>query len=169
MAFFMLEDKFSSVECIAFPKVYERFSSFIRTDEAVVINGTLSFRDDEAKVLVNAMQALIENDLFRETYTPSNSTSPPEIPVAKRTEISPKAESLVLHADGKLFVRVPSLECELTKKVKNLIELFEGNTQVVFYDTQKGSYASYSARFDLTPFTLREMKSLLGEENVIYH
>ncbi len=171
MAFFMLEDKFSSVECIVFPKAYERVSTLVRTDEAVVVSGTLSFRDDEAKILVNAIQALIENDSFRETASAltqrKNSDAKPSVTTSAP---SPKKEMpFTLHEGGKLFVRVPSLESELSKKVKNLIELFEGSTQVVFYDTQKGTYSSYSARFDLTPFTLGEMKALLGEENVIYH
>lgn len=169
MAFFILEDKFSSVECVVFPKVYERISALIRTDEAISVNGTLSFRDDEAKILVNSMQVLIENDSFRETPVSSKPLSSSGSSVTKRTEDSSKEESFVLRAEGKLFVRVPSLDCELTKKAKNLIELFEGGTQVVFYDTAKGSYSSYSARFDLTSFTMREMKALLGEENVIYH
>ena len=170
MAFFMLEDKFSSVECIAFPKVYEKVAALIRTDEAVVVNGTLSFRDDEAKILVNAMQTLIENDSFRESAvssTPKPSVS--EKTIVKSQKSASQKESLVLRAGGKLFVRVPSLESELSKKAKNLIELFEGSTQVIFYDVQKETYSSYSARLDLTPFTFAEMKELLGEENVIYH
>jgi len=161
MAFFTLEDKFSSIECIVFPKVYERISSLIRVDSAVVVSGTVSARDDEVKILVNTVQELIENGSYRET--------PPQ-PMSSQNSIEkPSAEPLKLHEGGKLFVRVPSLTSPLTEKVKNLIALFEGGTQVVFYDTEKGTYSSYSSRFALTPFTFAEMKEILGDENVIYH
>jgi DNA polymerase-3 subunit alpha len=167
MAFFVLEDKFASIECIAFPKVYERFSSHIRTDAAVTVSGTVSMRDDEVKILVNAMQELIENDSYRETTPVVPKT--PEVQSKQTANSVSKGAPLTLHEGGKLFVRVPSLESELAKKAKNLVELFEGTTQVLFYDTEKGTYSSFSARFDLTPFTFAEMKALLGEENVIYH
>ena len=66
-------------------------------------------------------------------------------------------------------MRVPSLSGKVCDKVKNLIELFDGRTSVVFYDTEKAVYHSYSTRFELTPFTYAELIELLGEENVIYH
>jgi DNA polymerase-3 subunit alpha len=163
MAFFTLEDKFSSIECIAFPKAYERIYSLIRVDSAVVVNGTVSARDDEVKILVGSMQELIENASYRDMPAKSTVVQAPTDTQKK------KDETLKIHDGGKLFVRVPSLTSPLTDKVKNLIALFEGSTQVGFYDTEKGTYSSYSARFDLTPFTFAEMKGILGEENVIYH
>lgn len=170
MAFFVLEDKFSSVECITFPKVYEKISSLIRTDAAVAVAGTLSFRDEEVKILVNDIRELVENEAFREVATSPKPLETPTRTVEKRTPPTPEKKTpLMLHEGGKLFIRVPSLGSELSKKAKNLIELFEGSTQVVFYDMEKETYSSYSARFDLTPFTFEEMKALLGVENVIYH
>ena len=169
MAFFTLDDKFSSIECIVFPKAYEKFSSFIRVDSAVIVNGTVSARDDEVKILVNSIQELIENGAYRETSAPEQSAMSKAKPEVSYDQKKPKDAPFTLHEGGTLFVRVPSLISPLTDKVKNLIALFEGGTRVVFYDTEKGTYSSYSSRFDLTPFTFSEMKEILGEENVIYH
>ncbi len=169
MAFFTLDDKFSSIECIVFPKAYEKFSSFIRVDSAVIVNGTVSARDDEVKILVNSIQELIENGAYRETSAPVQSAMPKAQTEVSYSQKKPKDAPFMLRDGGTLFVRVPSLTSPLTEKVKNLIALFEGGTRVVFYDTEKGTYSSYSSRFDLTPFTFAEMKEILGEENVIYH
>ncbi|MBR7161933.1 MAG: DNA polymerase III subunit alpha, partial [Clostridia bacterium] len=167
MAFFTLDDKFSSIECLLFPKVYEKYSHLVRVDAAVVINGTISLRDDEIKILVNSVQELIENASYQEKQTTVEKSAP--ITNSSHKPVPMKVEPLVLHEGGKLFVRVPSLEDAVTDKVKNLIALFDGGTQVVFYDTKKATYSSYSQRFALTPFTLGEIRALLGEENVIYH
>jgi DNA polymerase-3 subunit alpha len=168
MAFFILEDKYSSVECLVFPKVYESTNPIIRVDSAVSVRGTVSTKDDEVKILVNSVEELIEDHDFKEVKLKTAELSPSEKGIPQN--VTPhKGLPFALHEGGKLFVRVPSLDGSVCDKVKNLIELFDGRTQVVFYDTEKAVYSSYSTRFDLTPFTYAEIKELLGEENVIYH
>ena len=163
MAFFTLEDKYSSIECLVFPKVYEDVQSVIRVDSAVFVRGTVSLKDEEIKIIANSVEELIEDHNFKAVET----KPAPKVPTEKVTV--PSKLPFALHDGGKLFVRVPSLDGKVCAKVKNLIELFDGRTEVVFYDTEKAAYSSYSARFDLTPFTYAEIKDLLGEENVIYH
>ena len=48
MAFVTLEDLTGQVECLVFPKVYERYQSLLQEDEAVVISGRISVREEEA-------------------------------------------------------------------------------------------------------------------------
>ncbi len=152
MAFFDLEDKFGKAECVAFPKVYARLSHLIHIDLAVSAKATVSRRDDEVKLLVNSMEELVENAKF----------------LPKETEKKEKPTPISA-TEGKLYLRVPSFEADLFKKTVNLIDIFEGETRVIFYDMEKKTYSAYSRGFGLTPFTLRELKQLLGEENVVYH
>ncbi len=54
MCFVTLEDLYGSIECLVFPRVYERVSRLIQMDAAVTLKGTLSLREDEApKLLVD--------------------------------------------------------------------------------------------------------------------
>ena len=54
MCFVTLEDLYGSIECLVFPRVYERVSRLIQVDAAVTLKGTLSLREDEApKLLVD--------------------------------------------------------------------------------------------------------------------
>ena len=150
MAFFELEDKFGKIECVAFSKQYARMSHLIHIDCAVSVTGTVSRREDEVKLLVNDMEELIENAKFLPKEPPK--------PVAEKPP-----------AEGKLYLRVPDFSGTPFKKAINLIDLFEGGTQVVFYDCEKKTYSAYGKRFLVSAFTLSELKSLLGEENVVYH
>lgn len=77
MAFFQLEDKYASCECIVFAKKYAELYPDIFLDNAVCVEGTVSIRDDEApKVLVNNMYSLTENDRFVEKETVSKDSDP---------------------------------------------------------------------------------------------
>lgn len=59
MCFITLEDLYGTIECLVFPKVYERLSRWIQVDAAVTLQGTLSLREDEApKLLVDSIVPL---------------------------------------------------------------------------------------------------------------
>ena len=59
MAFVQLEDLYGVTEVLVFPKVYERVSAQLQADEAVVMTGKLSVREDEdAKLLLERVAPL---------------------------------------------------------------------------------------------------------------
>lgn len=59
MGFLTLEDQFGQVECMLFPRIYERYSRQIGADQAVLITGRLSVRDDEdIKLLADVIEPL---------------------------------------------------------------------------------------------------------------
>ena len=68
MAFVAVEDRYAEGECILFSARYAAFSHLLRKDNAVLVSGTLSFREDEApKILVAYGGTLIA--LRLRTYT----------------------------------------------------------------------------------------------------
>jgi len=52
MAFVTLEDMGGQIECLVFPKVYEKYQTLLREDAAVVISGKISVREEEAPKLL---------------------------------------------------------------------------------------------------------------------
>ncbi|MBQ8505814.1 MAG: DNA polymerase III subunit alpha [Clostridia bacterium] len=61
MAFLQLEDMYGVTEVLVFPKIYERLSSALTTDEPVLLVGKLSVREDEAtKLLLEKVYPLRE-------------------------------------------------------------------------------------------------------------
>ena len=67
----------------------------------------------------------------------------------------------------KVYLRVPKIESAEAKKAKNLIEIFDGEIPVAFYETESKQYFNFSVSLDATPFVIGELKKLLGDENVV--
>ena len=168
MAFFSLEDRFGEIECIAFSRVFARFEHMIRTDAAVWVTGTLSLREDEPpKLLVNGMDLLVENERFSEALVQTESKK--EAP-SRRTEsvAQPKAApTSVASNPRRLFLRVPSDGDAKTAKARNLVALFDGDFPVFFYNAETAKYTTEPVGIFLSDYVLRELRALLGEENVI--
>ena len=59
MGFFTLEDQTGQVECLMFPKVYEKYSRSLSEDQAVLVTGRLSVREEEdIKLLADTVEPL---------------------------------------------------------------------------------------------------------------
>ena len=59
--FLTLEDHTGQVECLLFPKIYERYSRSIAADQAVLVTGRLSVREDEdIKLLIDVIEPLTQ-------------------------------------------------------------------------------------------------------------
>lgn len=171
MAFFRLEDQSGEVEVIAFPKTFSDCGHLIRADLAVSVSGTLSVREEEApKVLVNRVEELIENSSFREM--PKKETPQAET-VAKEVQkvppvTQPKVQSFSTgHPPKRLFLRLPERDGRLWKKALNLVEIFDGAFPVAFYDAAKAEYDFSIPPVALSEYLIKELKMLLGTENVI--
>ena len=52
MAFLTLEDVYGSVECLVFPKMYDKIGQYLVEDEIVLLTGKVSLKDDEVPKLL---------------------------------------------------------------------------------------------------------------------
>ena len=60
MGFITLEDQTGQVECLLFPRIYERYSREIAVDQPVLVTGRLSIREDEEpKLIVDVIEPLV--------------------------------------------------------------------------------------------------------------
>ena len=94
----------------------------------------------------------------------------PDKKESQRTEPAKAAPS----RPTKIYLRVPSMTDEKAKKAANLVGIFEAeqpgySLAVHFYDSEKKAYSAYEKRLDATDFVIRELKTLLGDENVVVH
>ncbi|MBO7377244.1 MAG: hypothetical protein J6U35_00020, partial [Clostridia bacterium] len=61
MAYITLEDAYGQIECVLFPKAYERYKNNIKEEEILKVRGTLKYeRGSEPKVLVDSIE-MFEN------------------------------------------------------------------------------------------------------------
>lgn len=52
MAFLDLQDLYGVVEILVFPNIYEKYNMFLNDDSIIAVNGTVSFKEDEAPTLI---------------------------------------------------------------------------------------------------------------------
>ena len=158
MAFLTLEDYSGEIECVIFPKVYEKISYMLRVDNCVALNGNTSSRDDEIKILASGLSELVENAKYQPTAKVETQVV--------QTGVQHQAANL--NRVPKLFLRLPSLDCEQAKKAKNLVDIFEGSAQVMLYDNETKQYTRLESKVEVSNFLIGELKALLGDENVVF-
>jgi len=163
MAFVTLEDRMGTIEAVVFPKVLEKYTELLMQDSAVLIEGTVSRRDadEDTKVLVNTVLPLMTND----EYIPARVEEKPRYSRPETVAVSPAP---AVKKGGKLYLKVPSLDSRPSKKAQNLIAIFSGDIPVCVYSEEEKKYYNLTGlSADGGDFLRRELKELLGEENVI--
>ena len=152
MAYVTVEDNTASMEMLAFSNVLSQYGGYLRENEAVVITGRLSLRDDkDPQIVINRARPI------------SDFSQQQEMPSQPEPQVKPQQKPVVLQ--GKLYLKLSSENTPEFRKVKAIINMFPGDSDVVLYfaDTKlrRGS------RCLLAQPMLSELKNLLGEENVV--
>ena len=154
MAFVTLEDLTGQVECLVFPRVFERYQQLIREDEAVVISGKISVREEEApKLLAERVIRLGEYQKAPERAEP---VAEPKMTDAQAAE----------KAKAKLFLRLDRKDMD---RVQAMLALDAGDVPVYMHLPAekmtllcpRTSWSSGSER------TVQKLKEALGAENVV--
>ena len=137
----------------------KRILELLAQDGAVLVSGYVQSRDDEdIKFIVASVEELQKNG----EYSPNNRKSNREVQDVKAEQSFGAPQKT-----KKLYLRVPDLICEAFAKAKNLVEIFEGSVEVIFYDNSTKQYKSSGLGFEATEYTLKELKNILGNENVV--
>lgn len=142
MAYVTVEDDTASMEMLAFSNVLQQYGGYIKENAPVVVTGRLSIRDEkEPQIVINRVRSILD---FEEAAPQENS---------------------VLSADLTLWLKLPSEEDALYRKVRSIVNMFPGDNVVklFFADTRKirGTKAALDERM------LRELRNVLGEDGVV--
>jgi DNA polymerase-3 subunit alpha len=141
MAYVTVEDDTAAIEMLAFSNVLSEYGGYLRENQPVVITGRLSLRDDkEPQIVINRARPISD-------FTSQN---PVDVPVK---------------TSGTLYLRLPTQEDKLFGKIKAILGMFPGENAAVVYfaDTKQRR----GTRCALDDRMISELKSVLGEENVV--
>ncbi len=144
MAFITVEDTSGNIEALLFPKTVVGSLNLLSNGSIVLIKGRLSLREDKEPSIV----------------CERISSCPSEEQVASAAKIKN-----VKHG---LFLRVDSEGSDVEKRSANLVDIFEGNTPVYFYYNDKKKYSRCIANVDVNEPLLKELRRILGTENVVF-
>lgn len=144
MAFITVEDTSGNIEALLFPKTVADSRNLLMNGTVVLLKGRLSLREDKEPSIV------------------CDSISP--CPTAEQVSAADTSKK-VRHG---LFLRVDSEGSDAEKRALNLVSIFEGNTPVYFYYNDKKGYSNCCARVEVNDPLLKELRRVLGTENVVF-
>jgi DNA polymerase-3 subunit alpha len=153
MAFVTVEDLYGSIECVCFPKVYERMRDFLLADKVVTLTGKISIDAEKAPVIiVDKISEFTEEDAQSKSNGKAQANDQP----ATKKEKS--------DADKKLWLNVSSLVDEDVEELMETLTYYEGETPVYFVKNGKKMLCSQK----VTPnrALMAELASFLSEEEI---
>ena len=142
MAYVTVEDDTASMEMLAFSNVLQQYGGYIKENAPVVVTGRLSIRDEkEPQIVINRVRSILD---FEEAAL---------------------QEAVPVPTDLTLWLKLPSEEDPVYRKIRAIVNMFPGENQVklFFEDTRK----IRGARAALDNRMLHELRNVLGEANVV--
>lgn len=146
MANIRLEDRSGSIEILAFQSALDKSEHKIVEDEPLLVYGRISQRDES------------EPQLIAETLSGLGEASEAEDKMPARKNESTEQEKT-------LWLRISGDEERKLHRIDLLLQMFPGRDKMIIY--LAGSKRRFSAACIITDVLTVELKSLLGEENVV--
>ena len=148
MAYVTVEDDTAAMELLCFSRVLDTCGAYLKENQAVVVKGRLSVRDEKApQIMCDSAYPLstVEGGL------------PP------KPQPQPKGEKRV--QGSTLYLKFPSIDDPAVRHMKLVFNMFPGTTQVkmVMADTRK----VYATQVLLHKALVEEARETLGAENVV--
>ncbi len=138
MAFITVEDLYGSIDCIAFPRVYDKIKSLIRPDTVVTVTGKLDIQPEKLPV--------IRLDTLKEFVPPEN----------KRAEETPVQTEKILWLDARSLAR------EDFDELIEMMEGYAGNVKTkILYEGKRYEYA-----VNLSKAFTAELRTFLSAEQI---
>lgn len=159
MAFVNIEDRYGSMEAVVFPNVYEKYALYLSDGNAILIRGTLNFKEnEEPKLICDSIEKARSNEECKNNSFAVNAGQQEKNSIKKPVNAKPSA----------LYLRIDDLNTELYNKAKRVLDIFEGSTPVIFYLTNSGRKvkAPSSMWVTLNDVMIKELKFQLGDKNV---
>lgn len=147
MAFLTLEDMFGAIETLVFPKTLLEYDGLLQEGNIVLLQGRLSLREEEeAKLVCEVVE-----------------------PCPQQGEAAPQAQKRKQKRG--LFLRFATENTPLQAKAQQFLDIFPGSAPLSFYfmDTQKYAKSTALRGVEVNAPLLRELRELLGEENVVWN
>jgi DNA polymerase-3 subunit alpha len=150
MAFVTVEDLYGSIECVCFPKIYERIRNFLESDRVVSLSGKLSIEDEKPPaIIVDKMWEFNLDEVEEKTVTPANVRAAAPAIVQKS------------NAEKRLWLNISAMEDEDIEELLETLSFYEGDTEVWFVRDRKKLRCTQTV--DLNKALMAELSSFLPE------
>lgn len=145
MSYVQLEDDTGTIEMIAFQKVIDTCGSLLRENNAVIVRGRISVRDEkEPQLMADTLYNI--GDMV---YMPRERSAP-------REEV---------RKDQKLWVKLPARDDPRLHRIELLLTMFPGEQQMVIFCEREQK--RLAARCVIHRALVQELRDMLGDGNVV--
>ena len=122
MAFVTVEDLYGSIECVCFPKVYDKIKSFLKTDAVVALSGKMSVSADKAPAII----------VERMTEFNEDERSAPKAAASQATAAGTQQTKAVENDKPKrLWLNITGMDEADVDELMETLTFYEGDTEVV--------------------------------------
>ncbi len=154
MSYISLEDDTGAMEVIAFQRVLDQSSMFIKDNAALIVRGRISVRDEkEPQLMADTIRPIEEADSMK-----AAAARPDGAPKPAPSGDDPAAQQ-------KLWVKLPAADDPRIKRIELILTMFPGQQQMVIYCAREKR--KLTARCIIHDSLVAELKEMLGEENVV--
>ena len=154
MSYITLEDDTGAMEVIAFQRVLDQSSMFIKDNAALIVRGRISVRDEkEPQLMADTIRPIEEADSMK-----AAAARPDGAPRPAPSGDDPAAQQ-------KLWVKLPAADDPRIKRIELILTMFPGQQQMVIYCAREKR--KLTARCIIHDSLVAELKEMLGEENVV--
>ena len=153
MAFVTVEDLYGTIECVCFPKIYDRIRNFLDADKVVSVSGKISIDDEKAPVIiVDSMTEFIVDE-----------PKPPIVNQRSYGEEQNVPSRSIVKADSekRLWLNVSGLEEEDVEELLDTLTFYVGETPVWF--VKDGKKMLCSQKVSPNKALMAELASFLPE------
>ena len=123
MAFVTVEDLYGTVECVCFPKIYDRIRDFLENDRVVSLSGKISIDDEK-------LPAIIVDKMTE--FTLEEAAPRATVNTSVEYASSPNAAPVKPDSEKKLWLNVDSLDDADIEELLDTLTFYAGETSVCF-------------------------------------
>ena len=156
MAFITIEDMFGSIECVCFPKIYEKIRGFLETDRVVSLSGKISIEEEKLPVIILDKMTEFTLDEGTETHAETKEVKAFEQERTAKPQSAEKADK-----DKKLWLNVSGMEDEDVEELLETLSYYGGETPVYF--VKDGKKMACSQKVSPNRALMAELSSFLDE------
>lgn len=142
MAFIILEDLYSTIETVAFSRLYERTKPFLEKETAVLVRGRIDINETQTKLIA-------EDIMLLDTVNPQQETK---------------------SAEGTLFIKFKLGKYFLLDMIMDILVQYRGSNPVCIYneETNRKFISGKEYYVANSPELFDKISEILGNSNVIF-
>ena len=170
MAFVTVEDMYGAIECVCFPKIYDKIKNFMEADKVVSLSGKISITDDKAPaIIVDKMTEFNIDDPVVYTAEKGGNRSYRSAPAERAEAPVSNAPAAPIHKEPtqaaaattpkRLWLNITDLEDADVEELMDTLSFYLGDTEVVF--VKNGKKMGCTERINPNKALMAELASFL--------